>query len=768
MEKNKNARSIAFSLVCVLIVGALVFGVWWTFNNKEGLFALIKGSSIYTQTQVDEITSDAYNDGYSDAKNNESYYKKLVATYEKEIADSQSQIKVLTDNNWEYQTKISTLTSERNTYQNRVLSLETINAENEKIIEENKVTISNLQNEVTKLKASDEDKTEEIELLQKQISNLQTVNASLQSTNDLNTQTIVNMNLQIETLNKQISEMTTASENNSATLTSLKNEVENLKKSIEYYEQYIKNLENENQVVATFYFNNSVYNIQVINKGTTPALVNPESTEYVAFNYWYVEIDGEKQEVELSSYPLSVNTIFYADITTRYDVKFKVDEDIHNSQIIELNYYPELPVEPTKDGYEFDYWSLNGVDKVNPTDVQITQDTIFIAVFTKLHTVTFIYEDTTQDTQIVRNNEYASEIEVENSVYKKFNGWYLNDIVFDITTTPIVADTVLVANITYSFDVIFKFDEDSEDIHNSQIIELNHYPELPAEPTKDGYKFNGWLKNGILTDVLSEAITNHTTYIAEFERLNVVNFYGYDENEELVIVETQLVETDKYSVAPILSDRTGYIFVGWSTDQETVIDISTIAITSDTDFYPIYELSSKTLIYGTAFSGTGNYSTGYTTFTVDLSSLGQPITDFKNIAINISSYTAYCESYLKMVTQWTSSPFLKETKTKEVNYELNLTFDEENNKYKLNESLMVSGYALMGGLTDKMSGQSNIYYNIPILMVASIDLETNILTIKVKTGVKALAQNSSGNELSGNGTDFKVTSLTIDSIVFGV
>lgn len=768
MEKNKNARSIAFSIVCVLIVGALIFGVWWTFNNKEGLFALIKGSLIYTQSQVDEITSDAYNDGYSDAKNNESYYKKLVATYEKEIADSQSQIKVLTDNNWEYQTKISTLTSERNTYQNRVLSLETINAENEKIIAENKETISNLQNEVTKLKASDEDKSEEIELLQKQISNLQTVNASLQSTNDLNTQTIVNMNLQIETLNKQISEMTTASENNSAALTSLKNEVESLKKSIEYYEQYIKNLENENQVVATFYFNNSVYNIQVINKGTTPALVNPESTEYVTFNYWYVEVDGEKQEVELSSYPLSANTTFYADITTRYDVKFKVDESIHNSQIIELNYYPELPEEPVKDGYEFDYWSLNGVDKVNPTEVQIKQDTIFIAVFTKLHTVTFIYEDTTQDTQIVRNNEYASEIEVETNVYKKFNGWYSNDVVFDITTTPIVADTVLVANITYSFDVVFKLDEDSEEIHNSQIIELNHYPELPVEPTKDGYKFNGWLKNGILTDVLSEVITSHTTYIAEFERLNVVNFYGYDENEELVIVETQLVETDKYSVAPIISDRTGYVFVGWSIDQETVIDISTISITSDTDFYPIYELSSKTLTYGTAFSGTGNYSTGYTTFTVDLSSLGQPITDFKNIAINISSYTAYCESYMKMLSKWTSSPLTKETKTKDVNYELNLTFDEENNKYELNEAMKVYGYALMGGLTDKISGQDNAYYNIPILMVASIDLETNILTIKVRTGVKVLAQNSSGNELSGIGTDYKVTSLIIDSIDFEV
>ncbi|MBQ3213514.1 MAG: InlB B-repeat-containing protein [Clostridia bacterium] len=768
MEKNKNARSIAFSLVCVLIVGALVFGVWWTFNNKEGLFALIKGSSIYTQTQVDEITSDAYNDGYSDAKNNESYYKKLVATYEKEIADSQSQIKVLTDNNWEYQTKISTLTSERNTYQNRVLSLETINAENEKIIAENKVTISNLKNEVTKLKASDEDKSEEIELLQKQISNLQTVNASLQSTNDLNTQTIVNMNLQIETLNKQISEMTTASENNSAALTSLKNEVESLKKSIEYYEQYIKNLENENQVVATFYFNNSVYNIQVINKGTTPALVNPESTEYVTFNYWYVEVDGEKQEVELSSYPLSANTTFYADITTRYDVKFKVDEDLHSSQIIELNYYPELPAEPVKDGYEFDYWSLNGVDKVNPTEIQITQDTIFVAVFTKLHTVTFIYEDTTQDTQIVRNNEYASEIEVESSVYRKFNGWYSNDVVFDITTTPIVADTVLVANITYSFDVIFKLDEDSEDIHNSQIIELNHYPELPAEPIKDGYKFNGWLKNGILTDVLSEAITSHTTYIAEFERLNVVNFYGYDENEELVILETQLIETDKYSVTPILSDRTGYVFVGWSTDQETVIDISTIAITSDTDFYPIYKIASKTLTYGTAFSGTGNYST-YTTFTVDLSSLEQPITDFKNIAINISSYYLETVNYVKTF----GSSYTKINSysvNKSVDYDLNLTFDEESGLYKLDElvtvPLLAKSFAYMGVFNEQYNDST--YYYFPLYFSAKIDLDTNSLEIYVKSYEKINKVYASGEENPVGFTDGKVTSLTIDSIEFEV
>ena len=288
-------------------------------------------------------------------------------------------------------------------------------------------------------------------------------------------------------------------------------QVANLQKSIAYYEEYISSLENDTQVVATFEYDGSVYNLQVLNKGSYASVVSPTSTEYVVFNGWTV--DG--QIIDLNTYAVTKNTKFVADLSYKYDVNFIVDGEIANSQIVSLNSSATLPTVPAKDGYEFDGWTLDGVNTVDVSTYAITSHTNFYALFTKLHIVTFVYEEEILSTQVIRNEEFAENVSVDSTTYKVFNGWTIGNIITDVETYSITSTTTFVADITYKYDADFIVDGTTYD---SQVITKNGCPAVPTAPTKENYNFIGWSIDGTnIVNVSSYAITENTNFVAIFE-----------------------------------------------------------------------------------------------------------------------------------------------------------------------------------------------------------------------------------------------------------
>ena len=273
-------------------------------------------------------------------------------------------------------------------------------------------------------------------------------------------------------------------------------------------------MENGEQVVATFEFNGSVYNIQIVNPNSLLSVTTPTSTEYVIFNYWTVN----GVEIDLSTYKISQNTKIVADVTYRYKTEFIVNDEVYNSQIVTLNDYATLPTNPSVSGYDFDGWTLNGIDLVDPTTIEITKDTQFIAKLTKLHKVKFYCENELIDEQIVRNGNFVEYFEptLENAI---FNGWTVNDILVDLTTYKIVAETILVADLTYpEFAVTYKV---GNDIVSSQSIVLNKTSTVNNTPEKIGYKFLGWSIDGSnVIDIENNKISVDTVYTAVFEKLN--------------------------------------------------------------------------------------------------------------------------------------------------------------------------------------------------------------------------------------------------------
>lgn len=568
-----KVKSLIISLILIVCFAGIGIGLYCAWPAITGT---ITDSKYYTS----EDLQDAYDKGFDDAFKNKDeltqqvdYYKELTDTYYISILDYQAQIKdyeTLTKNN---QNTISTLEQNKIELQSQVDNLTTIKNSNEETISDLQVEVDNLENQVKILTNSDSGKTEEIAELNKQITNLNNLIEQLQSTNTLNVNTIASLNTQIESLNSQISNMTLQNQNASSQITSLNNKISKLQESINYYEEYIANLENGEQVVATFEFDGSVYNIQIVNKNSIVTVTTPISTDYVIFNYWTV--NGE--QVDLSSYQIPSNTKFVADVTYKYDVKFKVDNTDYDSQIVVKDGYTILPEEPTKAGYEFDGWSLNGVDIVeNISSTAVTQNVTYQAVFTKLHTVTFTYEEEIKSTQQVRNGEYATDIDVEDTPYKVFNGWTYDNSMINIDSYKIYDDIIFIADITYKYDVKFMVDNEE---YNSQIVVKNGYATLPEDPIKTGYWFVGWSLNGVdIVDVNNTIITHDTVFIAQYLQEHEVIFMVNNEQYDVQYVKHG---TTINNVSLESSERER--FNGWMVNGE-IVDLSTYIITEDVTF----------------------------------------------------------------------------------------------------------------------------------------------------------------------------------------
>ena len=407
-----DTRKVLGIIFSILFVGAFTFVLCWGIINFNKVKDSMSSTGVYTEADV----NNAYQDGYDTALEDKKSYDELINSYRDtittltdQISQLSSQVTNLTNANKDYSSQITNLENQKSNLTSQVENLTTIKTDNEILISNLNVQVSNLQSEVSRLENSGYNNEQELAQKNAQITSLQNTITQLQKTNELNVQTINNLNNQVTSLNSQISEMTLQIQNNSTNVSSLNNKIAELEKSVAYYEQYVASLENGEQVVATFEFNGSVYNIQIVNPNSLLSVTTPTSTEYVIFNYWTVN----GVEIDLSTYKISQNTKIVADVTYRYKTEFIVNDEVYNSQIVTLNDFATLPTNPNISGYDFDGWTLNGVDIVDPTTIEITEDTKFIAKFTKLHTVTFVYEDFVEDTQIVRNGNFASNVIIE-------------------------------------------------------------------------------------------------------------------------------------------------------------------------------------------------------------------------------------------------------------------------------------------------------------------------------------------------------------------
>ena len=570
MSTTKKVLTIIFS---ILIIGVFAFLLTWGIINWSKVKDGMAGNGLYTQEDVQK----SYEDGYSTALKDKDEYDKLINSYRDTITTQNdlisqytSEATALNNSIKDYQGQVATLNEQRAALETQIETLNTIKASNEITITENG-QIAELSTQILTLQGNKDENERQIAALTEQLTNLQNLNTQLQENNALNAKTINGLNAQIASLNNQIADLTLQTQNNSSVVNALNAKIAELQKSVSYYEQYLSTLESGEQVVATFEFDGSVYNIQVVNKNSLLTVATPPSTAYVIFNGWTV--DGEP--IDLATYRITANAKIVADVTHKYEVNFMVDGENYHNEIVLKNAQVTAPAAPTKNGYVFEGWTIDGNSVVNLTAYTVTQNVTFTAKFTKQYSVVFKYEDTTLKNETVKSGNYATAPTATSTAYKVFNGWKVNGVAVNVSEYRITSDTVFVADITYKYDVKFIADGKT---HNTQIIERNGKPTVPAAPTKPNYVFVGWSIDGTNTvNVGNYTVTENVTFTALFR----VDKFTVTFKNGNTTVATQEVQNGGYATMPTFNSDT---FVGWTVDGKTVINLATYKITANTTF----------------------------------------------------------------------------------------------------------------------------------------------------------------------------------------
>ena len=192
-----------------------------------------------------------------------------------------------------------------------------------------------------------------------------------------------------------------------------------------------------------FKYEDTTLKTDTIRSGNYATAPNAASTAYKVFNGW--KVNG------VSEYRITADTVFVADITYKYDVKFMAEGSTHNTQLVVKNGKPTVPSNPTKANHIFVGWSLDGTSPIDVSNYIVTENVTFTAIFRiQTYTVTFKNDDNVINIQQVNHNDYAT---APNISISNFIGWSIDgETVIELTNYAITEKTTFIAVLNRYFD----------------------------------------------------------------------------------------------------------------------------------------------------------------------------------------------------------------------------------------------------------------------------------------------------------------------------
>lgn len=222
---------------------------------------------------------------------------------------------------------------------------------------------------------------------------------------------------------------------------------------------------------------------------------------------------------------------------------------------------------PAIEGYHHTGWTDIATDVfMTTTELEATEikgDVTYKATYEiNKYTVRFLdYDETVLSTQSVDWGKGASAPADPTREGWTFTGWSPADF------TSVKADMDITAQ--YSKDAVVYtvtfVDWDDTKIIDIKVVEGNDAT-APSDPTRDGYKFDGWDKT--FTNVTSDLTVKATYTILTF----TVKFVDYDET----VLSEQKVDWSSDATAPADPSREGYDFIGWDKDFTNVTSDLTV------------------------------------------------------------------------------------------------------------------------------------------------------------------------------------------------
>jgi uncharacterized repeat protein (TIGR02543 family) len=178
-----------------------------------------------------------------------------------------------------------------------------------------------------------------------------------------------------------------------------------------------------------------------------------------------------------------------------------------------------------------------------------------------------------------------------------FVGWFTDSEM----TIPLSEGYVVTQDVTLygkyealpTYDVTFDVDEGSSVDPILGVYEGSMITE-PAEPTKDGYTFEGWYKEATFDNLWNfdvDVVTQNTTLYAKWEIIPEVTYNVTFDVDGGSSVEMQVVAEDGLATKPADPTKDGYTFEGWYKEAtfDNLWDFDVDTVTEDITLFAKWE-----------------------------------------------------------------------------------------------------------------------------------------------------------------------------------
>ena len=246
----------------------------------------------------------------------------------------------------------------------------------------------------------------------------------------------------------------------------------------------------------------------------------------------------------------------------QYTVSF--DSDVP-SQTVDHGQKAALPTEPTRSGYTFVQWTLNG--SAYDFDTPVTQDTSLVAQW-QVVTYTVSFDPNGGSSVSPQTVEYGGKATIPTTPTRSgytFVQWTLDGTAYDFDTV-LTGDITLVASWRANTPIepddtyhIVTFDSDGgSSVSSKRVIEGGSVVR-PEDPVREGYTFIGWFVGDSEYDFSSPVISD-ITLIAHWDAITHTVTFDSDGGSS---VDQQTIPYGGKAIEPMAPVKEGFTFIGW-------------------------------------------------------------------------------------------------------------------------------------------------------------------------------------------------------------
>ena len=303
------------------------------------------------------------------------------------------------------------------------------------------------------------------------------------------------------------------------------------------------------QYRATYYVDDKYYYNTKYGYGEDILLIDEPEKEGYTFSGWRIEGFEEMPET-MPAQDLKIVGYFTANT---YAVNYIVNNEVYATDSIAYGERIILREEPTKEGYTFSGWKVEGFENI-PQNMP-AKDITVIGIFSNTYAITYIVND---EIFAIDSLLYGSEIILREEPVKEgytFSGWRIEGFE-EIPETMPAQNLKMVGYFTantYAVNYIV-----NNEVYATDSIAYGDVIILREELTKEGYTFSGWRIEGF--EKIPETMPAQNIIITGTFSINTYAI-TYIVDNEIFVIDSILYGSE--IVIREEPEKEGYIFSGW-------------------------------------------------------------------------------------------------------------------------------------------------------------------------------------------------------------